>query len=453
MCIIAHGLKRDFKDGEIAQCMKTNSSGNFLAIVTGSGTDRHVSVLRCLESQPVLDAVAAAPDDAEILLHARIPSRGAQSIENVHGWESEEGMRFCHNGTMHSLPKDGERTDSESFFRRLFLPMWRQEGGFTENVEYLIKVFTENGNKFAFLTPEGEVKLYGDFVEDHGCKFSNRSYIVYKYTPVATPPATRRIEDERDLFPAARDNGWGAGCGNTFASSWYDPRPSSYFDNEEFPEVGPVDEPSDTDPIKDWLSSDPARFVAFYIKMLALANLSADYSPMIHRQSYKRTDPIFDDDYAVDSPDMPWTEHLEDLENDLSGVTSRARRDHLIDIFLDLVSETLQDSIETVLPYALRDNDVALKNLLDETCKGIDAHALIMGLVLPAGVPKRNPAVMLRLVPGRFGRMRTKEVTLADIVGRQTFKRLALLEEVAGYLERAKKGETDGDLPLLSAKD
>ena len=466
MCIIAHGIKRDFQDGEIAECMRSNPSGNFLAVITNSADGKHVDVLRCLDKQPVLDAFDAAPDDAEILLHARIPSRGTQTIENVHGWMSSEGMRFCHNGTMHSLPTDGGRTDSESFFRRLFLPLWRQEGGFTEDVEFLIKTFTESGgNKFAFLLPDGTVKLYGNFVEDHGCKFSNSTY--KKYTPPSYSPYT---PPSYSPYTAGSRPGY---TGNTISGGWYDPRPSSYFDksddlegylgaeDDELPLASPApvthdpDPEPEPDPVYDWLA-DPARFAPFYIKVLVLNFLSTEFSPLIHRRTYEKTAPIFDDDYKVDAPDQPWAENLEDFEYDFEN-SKPEDRDEIIREFINISVETLESAIEDALPYSLREQDEAITNVLNETWKAIDAHALIMGACLPTVVPKRDVAILSRFLPSKFGRMKPKDITLRAVLGEPTFKRLALLNHVTDYLRRTNKrkkgGSEDGDLPLLSAHD
>jgi len=193
MCVIAYGRKSDFPKKELLQCMKANPSGFFLAAIRPDGEGPGGKIVGMVRTLSRADAEAAF-DKAEngdmILLHARIPSRGDTTLENVHGWPGDGGeVFFAHNGTMHSLPKEEGKTDSQSFFEHIFLPLWRGAGKeFSADVEYAIRERTDGYNKFAFLLKTGEVKLYGEYVEDHGMKYSNNSYKVYE--------------------PAAKDHGW-----------------------------------------------------------------------------------------------------------------------------------------------------------------------------------------------------------------------------------------------------
>lgn len=185
MCIIAYGLKKNLKRSEIAECMRSNSSGFFMVGIRPDSSI--VEPVRTLDRNKIFEYYSSKlEDDDKILFHARIPSCGGTSLDNVHGWE-ENGVYFCHNGTMSSLAKWGDHTDSETFFRRIFMPCWRGEGKkFTDNVEYVVEHFLGSYNKFAFLLPNGEVKLYGKFVEDHGCKFSNETYKPYSPSTYAS---------------------------------------------------------------------------------------------------------------------------------------------------------------------------------------------------------------------------------------------------------------------------
>lgn len=187
MCIIAYGLKRDFRTGELGNCLRHNPHGNFLAVIRTSGDgSRTVRRLRALEARPVLDLFGQASGDDEILFHAREASGSPVALSNVHGWESPDGLAFCHNGVLPYFEGCDDQSDSKIFFDRIFLPAWRGEGKrFTKNVELLLGYFsslhyveknTTRTNKFAFLLPEGTVRLYGDFIRDHGICFSNDGY-------------------------------------------------------------------------------------------------------------------------------------------------------------------------------------------------------------------------------------------------------------------------------------
>ncbi len=180
MCIIAHGLRKNFPEDEFKECLKTNPAGFFLAAIRAhDGTRTVAEAIRTLDSEEAVRKFEELQPEDEVVLHARIPSRGGKNIENVHGWKSEEGVYFCHNGTMSSIKTWGDHTDSETFFKKFFLPCWRGEGRrFTENVEFLISQFI-GCSKFCFILPDGTVKLYGEYQKDHDMDYSNGSYKVY----------------------------------------------------------------------------------------------------------------------------------------------------------------------------------------------------------------------------------------------------------------------------------
>lgn len=187
MCIIAHGLRKNFPEDEFKECLKTNPAGFFLAAIrVHDGTRTVAEAIRTLDNEEAVRKFEELQPEDEVVLHARIPSRGGKNIENVHGWKSEEGVYFCHNGTMSSIKTWGDHTDSETFFKKFFLPCWRGEGRqFTENVEFLIQQFL-GYSKFCFILPDGTVKLYGEYQKDHDMDYSNGSYKVYVRPAVQT---------------------------------------------------------------------------------------------------------------------------------------------------------------------------------------------------------------------------------------------------------------------------
>lgn len=189
MCVIAKGARKDFRADEFRQCMKTNGYGFFVAVLRKEPA--HNTFVRTLDEEEAFKTYELAGPDDTVVLHARIPSRGGRkkNLADVHGWVSEEGIRFCHNGTIVPLDEaqkaDGceKMTDSEYFFRRIFLPLYRAEGNkWTELVDRIVKIICAE-NRFLFIFPDNTVKTVGRFVEDHGCIFSNCSYKVP--TPVA----------------------------------------------------------------------------------------------------------------------------------------------------------------------------------------------------------------------------------------------------------------------------
>ena len=114
------------------------------------------------------------------MLHARIMSVGKVSLANCHCWrEPRLGLTFCHNGTL-SIREHGEMTDSETFFRNIFVPCMLGGGNMDDVVQAII-----GSSKFAFMRDDGTIKTYGHYVADPdipGCLFSNSTYKPYVYT-------------------------------------------------------------------------------------------------------------------------------------------------------------------------------------------------------------------------------------------------------------------------------
>ena len=199
MCVIcAAAKKRHMKREEVLQAIKANSAG-FFGFTVHDGVRR---TLRTLDEKAFMKFFDDVVEDDDIwVMHARIPSRGDRSVDNVHGWE-EDGIIFCHNMTLTSL--DGmmrdakwEGTDSEFFFRHVFMPFYRgcgkdayADGKFCPDLDNIVRHFCGTSNKFLFIMPDDRLVVYGDWVtekdrtEDGKPAFmaSNSSYKVYERT-------------------------------------------------------------------------------------------------------------------------------------------------------------------------------------------------------------------------------------------------------------------------------
>ena len=204
MCVIAVAAKkRHMKREEVLEAIKHNSAGFFGFTVHDSAR----RTIRTLDDKEFMDFFDSVDDDDVWIMHARIPSRGEKNLANVHGWE-EDGIVFSHNMTISDI--DGmmknvkwEGTDSEFFFRHIFMPFYRgcgpdayKDGRFCQDLDNLVRHFCGYSNKFLFIMPDNRVVRYGQWVEEKDrkengeCAFyaSNSSYKVY--TP-AWPAAGR----------------------------------------------------------------------------------------------------------------------------------------------------------------------------------------------------------------------------------------------------------------------
>lgn len=212
MCVILHALKKKHvKRAEIAQAMKSNNSGFAMFALRPGGVRESIRTLDEKELLDFFDKKVKADD--EIAMHARIPSRGVKNLDNVHGWE-EDKVVFMHNMTItdvDGMMRDDKwnGTDSEYFFRTLFMPMYRRwgaeaykDGQLHPYIDRMVRFFAGTSNKFLFIMPDNRVLRYGSWVNEPDRKegdqiafwASNSTYRVYErtWTPAGGTKSSRR---------------------------------------------------------------------------------------------------------------------------------------------------------------------------------------------------------------------------------------------------------------------
>ena len=176
MCVIAHAAKKRYmKREEVKEAMRINSDGFFMAALRPDGTRDTIRTLDENEALSFFDD--KVKEDDCFVMHARIPSRGAKSIANVHGWECD-GILFMHNMTITEIDKMMTRvkwtgTDSEFFFKKIFIPFYRGLGAeaykdkaFHPDLDNIITYFLGYNNKFCFIMPDNNVIRYGNWVTE-----------------------------------------------------------------------------------------------------------------------------------------------------------------------------------------------------------------------------------------------------------------------------------------------
>lgn len=206
MCVILHAKKKKhMRRDEIEEAMRTNSAGFYMAAMhKGPDGEPVRTSTRTLEKNTLLEFFdKQVKDDDEVVMHARIPSYGPRNAANVHGWEVD-GIQFCHNMSIRSIdgfrdqfPDWKDKTDSQFFFEKLFIPYYRalgkdayKDGRFHEDLDRLVTWICGTSNKFCFVMPDNCVIRYGIWVnesdrkEDGETAFyaSNSSYKVYNRT-------------------------------------------------------------------------------------------------------------------------------------------------------------------------------------------------------------------------------------------------------------------------------
>ena len=118
--------------------------------------------------------------DVSLFIHARIKTHGTQKLENCHGWiEDKIGLAFAHNGIL-SIKNRDDMTDSETFFRDIFAPVF-EIGGWDAG-ERAIKACIGT-SKFCFMDMDGNLIHYGNYIKgDDGVLYSNDSYLERTWT-------------------------------------------------------------------------------------------------------------------------------------------------------------------------------------------------------------------------------------------------------------------------------
>lgn len=115
--------------------------------------------------------------DTGMIIHARIKTHGAKGLKNCHCWVSFAGtpdeMAFAHNGIL-SIPARDGMTDSETFLRDWFEPCY-EAGGWSNATAVISRKI--GFSKFGFINREGNIRMFGLFISEGGCHYSNTSFL------------------------------------------------------------------------------------------------------------------------------------------------------------------------------------------------------------------------------------------------------------------------------------
>lgn len=189
MCVIVVKFKgADFPSKQvITACMQANPHG-FAAAWNEDGQLKTFKTMNADEMLAQYDHIRHLdPAATGLVLHARIMTHGTVSLKNCHCWTNGDGtMAFAHNGVLSSVEVDraNDMTDSESFFRNYFLPVYEH---CSREVAWRVADMAAKGNhsRLAFILADGEIKIFGGFSkkEEEGHKgmvyYSNMNWDNY----------------------------------------------------------------------------------------------------------------------------------------------------------------------------------------------------------------------------------------------------------------------------------
>ena len=181
MCIIAikpAGSKRPTNE-QFKEMCTSNPDG--FGYMTWS-KDKGLQVYKTMSEKEYMKRVKKIPDEQPVVYHMRIATHGSVQAKNCHPFMSDDKYwGFAHNGIL-NIPNENDMTDSETFFRRLAIPLLKR--GFKPNDNGDFDAMVNNiigGSKFVFMDKHGKIYTYGQFIHDGELYFSNTSYQTWDY--------------------------------------------------------------------------------------------------------------------------------------------------------------------------------------------------------------------------------------------------------------------------------
>lgn len=158
MCIICIKPKGVALPNEniIARCEYTNPDGfGFATPSTRYRTMNRLDFENHLHSDVKRDEPA--------IIHCRIATHGSLKRSNCHPFYDEEtGVAFAHNGMLNITPK-GDWTDSETAFRKIFVPIIKKHGLYSDELDNAVENII-GSSRFAFMGPNGGIRLFGHWI-------------------------------------------------------------------------------------------------------------------------------------------------------------------------------------------------------------------------------------------------------------------------------------------------
>ena len=110
-----------------------------------------------------------------LVIHARIKTHGSLKLANCHCWTAmDDSIGFAHNGIL-SIANRKDMTDSETYFRDIFVPAFSGSNSDWKVAERTIDAIIGT-SKFAFLEGDGTIRHYGHYIKHQGGLYSNSSY-------------------------------------------------------------------------------------------------------------------------------------------------------------------------------------------------------------------------------------------------------------------------------------
>lgn len=160
--------------------MPSNNILNACAISNpdGFGIATPETLFKTLNKDEFLSKCKEITPETPAIIHCRLATHGSVKTENCHPFEFKNWV-FAHNGILHNIIPFKDKTDSETAFLQIFMPLIIANKGITKNVSEAIGCIKGFANKFAFMNKEnGKIYTFGEFTRQNGVLYSNTRWRV-----------------------------------------------------------------------------------------------------------------------------------------------------------------------------------------------------------------------------------------------------------------------------------
>lgn len=118
--------------------------------------------------------------------HFRIATHGSVKKENCHPFiDKQNAIGFAHNGMLSAVANENDKTDSETAFRRLLIPVIECYGINSEELELAVNCIIGT-SKFVFLDYKGNLRYFGQFIKHKKLLYSNEYFRTKRERKITT---------------------------------------------------------------------------------------------------------------------------------------------------------------------------------------------------------------------------------------------------------------------------
>lgn len=133
---------------------------------------------KSLSFERFLEELSEVKENERCIIHFRLATHGSVRRANCHPFKYD-GVFFAHNGVLNVEAQD-DRTDSETAFRNILIPIIESRGLLSKELTYAVNQII-GSSKFAFMH-EGKILTFGRYTKHEGRYYSNTRHLE-RYTP------------------------------------------------------------------------------------------------------------------------------------------------------------------------------------------------------------------------------------------------------------------------------